>query len=105
MEEMLYDHHLKNKVNNFNSSSIYILSNNINKFLSQSHPSLTKLLFWRVAVNTFTVLCVYDTPKIFLKSNGKMLMKWLSEQFWRCWSCKSSFSETADAEVTASVKR
>ncbi len=36
---------------------------------------------------------------VLLKSNGKMLMKWLSEQFWICCSCMSSFSEMADAEV------
>ncbi len=31
--------------------------------------------------------CVYDITLVLLKSNGKMLMKWLSEQFWRCCSC------------------
>ncbi len=79
---------------------MYILMNNINIFLLQCFLSLTKLLFWRVAVNTFTVLCVYDMTLDLLKSNGKMRMKWLSEQFWS--SCMSSFSEMEDAEVTAS---
>ncbi len=51
-------------------------------------------------MNTFTVLCVHDMTLVLLKSNGTMLVKWLSEQFWRCCSCVSSFSETADAEVT-----
>ncbi len=87
------------------SSSMYILLNNINIFLPQCLPSETELLFWRVAVNTFTVLCVYDVMLYLLKSNGKMLMKWLSEQSWRCCSCMSSFSETADAEITAGVMR
>ncbi len=83
---------------------MYILLNNINIFLPQSLPCLTKLLFWWVAVNTFTVLCVYDMALVLLESNGKTLMKWLSEQFWRC-SCMSSISETADAEVIASITR
>ncbi len=39
------------------------------------------------------VLCVYDTRLVLLKSNGKMLMKWLSERFWRCCSCMFSFRE------------
>ncbi len=30
-------------------------------------------------MNTFTVLCVYDMMLVLLKSNGKMLMEWLSE--------------------------
>ncbi len=38
-------------------------------------------------MNTFTVLCVYDMMLVLLKWNGKMLMKWLSEQFWGCCSC------------------
>ncbi len=54
-------------------------------------------------MNTFTVLCVYDMTLDLLKSNGKMFMKWLSEQFWRYCSCMSSFNETADTEVTASI--
>ncbi len=49
--------------------------------------NLTGLLFWRVAVNTFTFLCVYDMTLVLLKWNGEMLMKWLSEQFWRFCSC------------------
>ncbi len=84
---------------------MYILLNNINIFLPQCLPCLTQLLFWRVAVNTFTVLFVYEMMLVLLKSTGEMLMKWLSDQFWRCCSCMSSFSETADAEVTASITR
>ncbi len=56
-------------------------------------------------MNTFTVLCVYDMTLVLLKSNGKMLMKWLSKQFLRCCSCMSSFRETADVEVTTSATR
>ncbi len=32
-------------------------------------------------MNTFKVLCVYDMTLVLLKWNGKMLVKWLSEQF------------------------
>ncbi len=37
------------------------------------------LLFWRVAVNIFRFLCVYDTDMriVLLKWNGETLMKWL----------------------------
>ncbi len=50
--------------------------------------SETEILFWWVAMNTFTFLYVYDTMRIvLLKWNGQMLMKWLSEQLWRCCSC------------------
>ncbi len=41
--------------------------------------SETELLFWRVAVNTFTFVCVYDTRIVLLKWNSQILMKWLSE--------------------------
>ncbi len=51
----------------------------ISAAVTSSEPGL---LFWRVAVNTFTFLCVYDIMRIvLLKWNGQMLMKWLSEQF------------------------
>ncbi len=33
-------------------------------------------------MNTFKVLCVYDLTLVLLKWNGKMLVKWLSEQSW-----------------------
>ncbi len=36
-------------------------------------------------MNTFKVLCVYDMMLVLLKWNGKMLVKWLSDQFWRYW--------------------
>ncbi len=42
---------------------------------------------------------------VLLKWNGKMLVKWLSDQFWRCCSCIYVFIETADAEITASTTR
>ncbi len=50
---------------------MYILLNNINISLPQCLPSLTKPLFWRVGMNIFTVLCVYDMMLVLLKSNGK----------------------------------
>ncbi len=54
-------------------------------------------------MNTF---CVYnDMTLVLLKWNGKMLVKWLSEQFWRYCSCIYVLIETADAEVTASATR
>ncbi len=94
---------LKNKVLwiSFNSSSSikYILLNNSNIFLAQCLLSKNKLLFWRVTVNTFKLTMVL------LKWNGKMLVKWLSEQFWRCCLCIYVLIETADAENTASVTR
>ncbi len=94
---------LKNKVLliSFNSSSsiTYILLTNSNIFLAQCLLSKNELLFWRVAVNTFKLTMVL------LKWNGKMLVKWLSEQFWRCCLCIYVLIETADAEITASVTR
>ncbi len=43
---------------------------------------------------------------VLLKWNGQMLIKWLSEQFWDVVHVfMSSFSETADAENTASSTR
>ncbi len=55
--------------------------------LCWSHPDGWALkvncpIFWWVAVNTFKVLCIYDMMLVLLKWNGKMLMKWLSQQFW-----------------------
>ncbi len=64
--------------------------------------SETELLFWRVAMNTFKVLYVYDMTLVLLKWNGKMLVKWLSDQFWRYCSCIYVLIETADAEIIAS---
>ncbi len=89
---------LKNKVLliSFNSSSsiTYILLNNSNIFLAQCLLSKNELLFWWVAVNTFKLTMVL------LKWNGKMLVNWLSEQFWRCCLCIYVLIETADAEIT-----
>ncbi len=56
-------------------------------------------------MNTFKVLCVYDMTLILLKLNGKMLVKWLSDQLWRYCSCIYVLIETADAEITASAMR
>ncbi len=56
-------------------------------------------------MNTFKVLCVYDMTLVLLKWNGKMLVKWLSDQFWRYCSCIYVLIETADAEITVSVTR
>ncbi len=44
----------------------------------------TDFFFLRFAVNIFTFFCVYDMRIVLLKGNGQTLMKWLSEQFWRC---------------------
>ncbi len=45
-------------------------------------------------MNTFKVLGVYDMTLVLLKWNGKMLVKWLSEQFWE--SYMYVLIETAD---------
>ncbi len=42
-------------------------------------------------------LCVYDMRIVLLKSNGERLMKWFSEQFWRCCSCVYVLIETSHA--------
>ncbi len=83
---------------------IFIL-NYRNIFLAQC--LYDKLLYWRVAVNTFTFVCVwlYDMTLILLKWNGKMLVMWLSEQFWRSSLCIYVLIETADDEITAGVRR
>ncbi len=47
--------------------------------------------------------CVYDMTLVLLKWNGKMLVKWLSEQFWRYCSCIYVLIEAADAEITRAV--
>ncbi len=47
-------------------------------------------------MNTFKVLCVYDMTLVLLKLNGKMLLKWLSEQF--C-SYNHVLIETADCAL------
>ncbi len=54
-------------------------------------------------MNTFKVMCVYDMTLVLLKWNGKMLVKWLSDQFWRYCSCIYVLVETAEAENTASA--
>ncbi len=54
-------------------------------------------------MNTFKVLCVYDMTLVLLKWNGKMLVKWLSDQFWRYCSCIYVLIETADAEIPRAV--
>ncbi len=40
---------------------------------------------------------------VLLKLNGKMLVKWLSEQFWRYCLCIYVLTEKADAEITRAV--
>ncbi len=37
-------------------------------------------------MNTFYISVFCDMTLVLLKSKGKMLTKWLSEQFWRCCS-------------------
>ncbi len=56
-------------------------------------------------MNTFKVLCVYEMTLVLLKWNGEMLVKWLSDQFWRYCSCIYVLIETEDAEVTVSATR
>ncbi len=56
-----------------------------------------RLIFWRVAVNTFTFLCLYDMRIVLLKWKGQTLMKWLSEKFWRCCLCVYVLIETSRA--------
>ncbi len=65
MLEKLCDHSSKKiSFHNFSSSIMYILLNK------------TGLLFWRVAVNTFTFVCVYDMRIV--------LFKWsMFEEAWR----------------------
>ncbi len=52
-------------------------------------------------MNTFNVLCVYEL--VLLKWNGKMLVKWLSEQFWSYCSYGYVLIETADERHTRCV--
>ncbi len=57
-------------------------------------------------MNTFKVLCVYNMMLVLLKWNSKMLVKWLSGQFWRCCSCiYVLIIEMADTEITMSTAR
>ncbi len=42
-------------------------------------------------------LCVYDMRIVLLKWNSETLIKWLSEQFWRCCSCVYVLIETTRA--------
>ncbi len=89
-------HYLKTfKNNNFNSRLVVAVCT----------FSGTIWIYFCCGILTGCQFCdwVYKIWLDLLKSNGKMLMKWLSEQFWRCCSCMSSFGETAEAEVTASV--
>ncbi len=54
-------------------------------------------------MNTFKVLCVYDMTLVLLKWNGKMFVKWLSEQFWSYCSYMYVLIETADERHTRCV--
>ncbi len=89
---------------------MYIL---LNKYFCCTVFKKTWLLFWRVAVNTFTFLCVYDMRIVLLKWNGETLIKWLSEQFWiemhrltGQWSESSNFAHDRPGSVTGwSVSR
>ncbi len=92
MLEMLWSFLKKLSFHNFSSSSMYIL---LNKYFCCKVFKKPRLLFWQVAVNTFTFLCVYDMRIVLLKLNGEMLMKWLSEQFWRWCSCVYVLIETS----------
>ncbi len=60
------------------------------------HEASLDFYFDGLSIVNSSVCVWYD------KSNGKMLVKWLKS---RCCSCMSSFSATADDEVTASVTR
>ncbi len=54
-------------------------------------------------MNTFKVLCVYDMTLVLLEWNGKMFVKWLSEQFWSYCSYMYVLIETADERHTSAV--
>ncbi len=47
-------------------------------------------------MNAFKLLCVYEIMLVLPKLNGKMLVKWLSEQFWSYCSYIYVLIETAD---------
>ncbi len=52
---------------------MYNLLNNINiAYFWHNVFNKTELLFWRVAVNIFKVLCIYDMTLVLLKLNGKI---------------------------------
>ncbi len=57
--------------------------------------SLIVIIVW---MSNSSVCIWYEASKW----NGKMLVKWLSDQFWRYWSYIYVFIETPDAEITAS---
>ncbi len=48
-------------------------------------------------------LCVYDMRIVLLNWNSEMLIKWLSEQFWRCCSCVYVLIKTSRASVCVCV--
>ncbi len=68
------------------------------------YKKLNRLLFWRVSVNTFIFLCVYDMRIVLLKWNGQTIIKWLSEQFWRCFSCVCPHWDVTRASVCVCVQ-
>ncbi len=61
IEDILYDYFLKKGLNSFSSSSSLLRTFywTIVIYFCPIFSSETELLFWRVAVNTFTFLCVY----------------------------------------------
>ncbi len=83
------------------SSITYILLNNSN--IAYFLHNVFKLNQTFILLGCHEVLCVYDMTLVLLKWNGKMLVKWLSDQFWRYCLCIYVLIETADAEITASV--
>ncbi len=87
MLEMLCDHSLKNSFPNFSSSVMYIL---LNKYFCKK----TGLLFWLVAVNTFTFPCVFDMRIVLLKWNVK-----------RSWSDSQSSSGDVVHVFMSSLRR
>ncbi len=74
------------------SSSMYIL---LNKYFCYNILKKTLKTFILMGCRTF--LCVYDMRIVLLKWNNETLIKWLSEQFWRCCSCVYVLIETTHA--------
>ncbi len=96
----------------FNSSSsiTYILLNNSNiaYFWHNVFNKLNQTLILmgcREYLLKFCVCVWYHMMLVLLKWNGKMVVKWRSDQFWRYCSCIYVLIETEDAVVIASATR
>ncbi len=99
MEEILCDYFLKNKVlfiynssSSSSSSSItYILLNNSNIFwhnvFKLNWTFILKGCREYLYISVCSLYSMTPLTPVLLKWNGKKLMEWLSEQFWRCCLC------------------